>query len=254
MDAKNKNLSDLMYIEKFSRSNKYDPMWVLENQMGLNALWLTEILTEMMELKPGMRILDMGCGRGISSIFLAKEFGVQVWATDLWIKATDNWRRVRSTGMENVVFPINAEAHSLPFAEEFFDAAISIDAFHYFGTDELYLGLYFAKLIKHYGQIGIVVPGIRHEFQDGIPEHLKPFWNWEFNTFHSPDWWRNHFDKSGKFNVIHSDFIQDGWQLWHKWHTIRQTIEFPYDGNEAAILEADQGNYLGLTRLLARRK
>ena len=35
-------------------------------------------------LEPGMRVLDLGCGKGLSSIFLAKEFGVQVWAADLW--------------------------------------------------------------------------------------------------------------------------------------------------------------------------
>jgi len=37
-----------------------------------------------------MRVLDLGCGKALSSIFLAKEYGTQVWATDLWISATDN--------------------------------------------------------------------------------------------------------------------------------------------------------------------
>jgi cyclopropane fatty-acyl-phospholipid synthase-like methyltransferase len=49
---------------------------------------LTEALSQVMTLEPGMRVLDMGCGRAVSSIFLAKEFGLQVWATDLWIAAT----------------------------------------------------------------------------------------------------------------------------------------------------------------------
>ena len=29
-----------------------------------------------------MRVLDLGCGRAMSSIFLRREFGVQVWATE----------------------------------------------------------------------------------------------------------------------------------------------------------------------------
>lgn len=33
-----------------------------------------------------MRILDMGCGKAMSSIFLVKEFGIQVWANDPWLK------------------------------------------------------------------------------------------------------------------------------------------------------------------------
>ena len=59
---------------------------------GANALWLTEWLTEGLDLKPGMRVLDLGCGRANSSIFLHREFGVQVWATDLWFSASENLR------------------------------------------------------------------------------------------------------------------------------------------------------------------
>jgi cyclopropane fatty-acyl-phospholipid synthase-like methyltransferase len=74
---------------------------MLENLMGPNAVWLAEALAGVMDLRPGMRVLDMGCGRAISSIFLAKEFGVQVWATDLWIKPSENWARIRAAGLES---------------------------------------------------------------------------------------------------------------------------------------------------------
>jgi len=63
-------------IEQFPRSAAYDPMWVINNLMGPNVLWLTEFLAQAMNLRPGMRVLDMGCGTATSSIFLAKEFGV----------------------------------------------------------------------------------------------------------------------------------------------------------------------------------
>ena len=62
----------------------------------------------------------------ISSIFLAKEFDVQVWAADVWIKPTSNWERIRDAGVEDQVFPIHAEAHSMPFADGFFDAIVSM--------------------------------------------------------------------------------------------------------------------------------
>ena len=103
---------------------------------------LTEALSEVMILEPGMRVLDMGCGTAKSSIFLAREFDVEVWATDLWVKADENWQRIRDAGLEGRVFPIHAEAHALPFASEFFDASISMDAYHYFGTDDLYIRPY----------------------------------------------------------------------------------------------------------------
>ena len=136
--------------------------------MAPNVLWLAEALSQKLELRPGMRVLDMGCGKAISSIFLAKEFGIQVWATDLWISAGDNWERIRAAQMQERVFPIHAEAHALPYADGFSDALVSLDAYHYFGTDDLYLG-YYARFVKPGGQIGIVVPGLQHEFAVDSP-------------------------------------------------------------------------------------
>ena len=74
--------------ERFPRSSQYHPEWVLANiSGGANSLWLTEWLTAALDLRPGMRVLDLGCGWASSSIFLRREFGVQVWATDLWFSA-----------------------------------------------------------------------------------------------------------------------------------------------------------------------
>ena len=135
MSSHDVNLTELYVHDGFPLSSKYDPNWVIENEMGPNVLWLTEALCQVMPLEAGMRVLDMGCGKAMSSIFLAKEFGVQVWATDLWIKPTENWARIREAGFENQVFPIYAEARSLPYASEFFDAIVSLDSYHYYGTD-----------------------------------------------------------------------------------------------------------------------
>src|SRR5438445_8698250 len=99
-------LADLLSVAEYPRSAKYDPEWVLENLMGPNVLWLAEALSQVMRLTPGMRVLDLGCGKAISSIFLAKEFDLQVWAADLWIKPTENWQRVDAADVADRVFPI----------------------------------------------------------------------------------------------------------------------------------------------------
>src|SRR5215472_11186351 len=115
-------LKDLLTIEEFPRSASYDPVWMLENLMGPNAIWLVEALSQVMDLPPGMCMLDLGCGKAASSIFLAREFGLQVWATDLWVNASDNRQRICAANLQQQVFPIHAEAHALPFAHSFFDA------------------------------------------------------------------------------------------------------------------------------------
>lgn len=69
----------------YKRSNKYDMEFSKTNMMGPNCLKIIEELTNKMEITPNMKILDLGCGTGLTSIYLAKEFGATVFATDLWI-------------------------------------------------------------------------------------------------------------------------------------------------------------------------
>ncbi|MBN1177131.1 MAG: methyltransferase domain-containing protein [Dehalococcoidales bacterium] len=254
-------MKELLKNDKFPRSAKYDPEWVLKGWMGPNVLWLTEWLCENMELKPGMRVLDMGCGKALSSVFLAKEFGVQVWANDLWISAAENWQRVREAGMENQVFPIHAEAHDLPYAEEFFDAIVSLDSYQYYGTDDLYLG-YFSKFVRPGGQIGIVVAGLAQDFEGGaVPEHFtRPrkdgsvFWVDDCWCFHTAGWWRNHWGRTSMVDIEVADVQPDGWRLWLQYEKACDeagTLMFP---SEAEILERDAGRYLALVRMVGRRK
>ena len=253
-------LEKMVSNESFPRSSKYDAQWAVEHQMGPNALWLTEWLCRDMELKPGMRVLDMGCGKGMSSIFLAKEFGVQVWANDLWIEATENWQRIKEAGLEKHVFPIHAEARSLPYAEGFFDAIVSLDSYHYYGTDDLYLG-YIVKFLRPGGQMGIVVPGLMKEFGPEVPAHLtRPqksgsvFWVEECWTIHTLDFWRNLLGRSSLVEVELADTLADGsrhWLQWEKAVKAAGTSPFPSD---AEVLEADGGEYLGFVRMIARRR
>lgn len=195
-------------IDDFNNSHSYNYI------MGPNALCLIEILCEQMNFKPGMRVLDMGCGAGFTSIILAKEYGVTVFANDLWFPATENYERFVKAGVGDRVFPFQAEAHNLPYANNFFDAAISIDAYHYFGTDECYLGDHFAKLVKQGGQFGIVNPALTREFSDGLPEKMKPFWEPNMYAWHSAKWWHDLWQKSDLVNVTYAQDIPDGKAIW----------------------------------------
>ena len=112
----------------FYKTEKYDKDFLKENMMGPNSMMILEELLNEVPLKAGMRVLDLGCGNGLTSVFLAKEYGVQVFALDLWISATDNYRRFLKNGVDDLIIPIHADAQDIPFAEEFFDAVVSVDA------------------------------------------------------------------------------------------------------------------------------
>lgn len=235
---------------RFPRASRYHPEWVRAGVSGgANSLWLTEWLAEELELRPGMRVLDLGCGRGASSVFLHREFGVQVWAVDLWFGADERLARIRDAGVADAVFPIHADARALPFAAGFFDAVVSIDSFVYYGTDDLYLN-YLARFVKPDGPIGIAGAGLVEEFDGPVPEHLRAWWEPSLACLHSAGWWRRHWERSGVVHVELAEAMPDGWRLWLEW----QHAVAPDNEVEIAALTADQGRYLGYVRAIARRR
>jgi len=235
---------------RFPRSGKYHPEWVLANASGgAHALWLTEWLTTTMDLKPGMRVLDLGCGKASSSIFLRREFGVQVWATDLWISAAENIQRLRDVGVEDGVFPLHSDARALPFAPDFFDAIVCIDSFPYYGTDDLYLN-YLAHFVKPGGPIGVAGAGLVREAEGAVPDHLQGWWTQDFWACHSAAWWRHHWERTGIVDIELADTMPDGWKFWLDW----LKAVAPENAAEIKALEIDAGKYLGYVRLVGRRR
>ena len=243
-------MSNSFASEDYPLSSKYHPEWIKASVSGgANPLWLTEWLTRGLNLKPGMRVLDLGCGRAMSSIFLHREFGVEVWAVDLLFSVSQNYERIRDAGVESGVFPIHADARSLPFAARFFDAIISIDSFFYYGTDDLYLNS-IARFLKPGGQLAIAGAGLMQEIEDAVPGHLVEWWTQDLWCLHSAAWWQRHWQRTGIVKVEVADTLKDGWRLWQRWH---EAIA-PDNRVELNALHLDAGRYLGYVRVIARKE
>jgi SAM-dependent methyltransferase len=245
------SVDERLVSERFPRASNYHPEWVLAGVGGgANPLWLTEWLTEALELRPGMRVLDLGCGRALSSIFLRREFGVEVWATDLWFSPSENLQRIGDAGVQDGVFPIHSDARSLPFAVGFFDAIVSIDSFFYYGTDDMYLN-YIARFLKPGGVLGIAGAGLMREMEGPPPEHLRAWWAQDLPwCLHSAPWWRRHWERTGILDVTLTDTLPDGWRFWLDW----LRIIAPQNAVEIGALEADAGSWLGYVRAVGRRR
>jgi len=248
-----------LYRNKFPRSNGYDPAWVMDNQMGPNALWLIEWISEEIELKPGMRVLDLGCGKSMTSIFMAKEFGVQVWSLDLWIHPDENWERIKEAGVDDLVYPIRVEAHSLPFARDFFDAVVSVDAYQYFGTDALYLR-YISRFLKPGAKIGVAVPALTQEIGE-VPEHLLKkqkngacFWEDECICFQTAENWDKLWRRSNILSDVKVNALEDGWEYWRDFERVlEKNGKNIFPSVEEALTE-DCGRYIGFIRATGTRK
>jgi len=242
-------VAERLVSARFPKASRYHPDWVVGNASGgANALQLAEWLAEAVEIRPEMRVLDLGCGKASTSIFLAREFGCQIYACDLWFSASDNQKRVVDAGLEGRVIPLHVDARMLPFAGEFFDLIVCIDAFYYFGADPLYLN-YLANFVKVGGRIAVAGAGLTRDVET-VPEHLKGWWTQDLWALQSAEWMRRHWGKTGIVEVEVADTMEDGNKVWLEWHH----AVAPDNAVEIAAVKEDAGRTLGYVRVVGRRR
>jgi len=247
---------NIFYNEQFPRSNKYDPMWVLNNSMGPHPLWQTEYLLQAFDLKPSMRVLDLACGKGMTSVFLAKEFGVHVYAVDLWDAPDEKWENAKAYGVEHLITPIQADAKNLPFAPSFFDAIICINSYMYFGQDEGFLGN-ILKFLRPGGRMGFIQTSYTKDITSGIPDYIQEFLGDELWTWKTLSWWKALWEKDSLVTINVADTLPNGCALWLRY--AQAEVEFgppsPFP-DETDIFEEDleNGEYMGFIRLVATKE
>ena len=118
--------------------------------------------------------------------------------------------------MSHLTVPLQSDALQLQFAEEFFDAVVSVDAYHYFGNNDVYFKDVLRHVLKPDGIVAIAFPGMKYEVQENLPEEMKPFWEPEvLEMWHSICWWRPKFEPYlHSFQISEMDCFDLTWQEW----------------------------------------
>jgi len=111
-------------------------------------------------------------------------------------------------------------------------------------------------------------PGLMKDFEGDPPAYLtkkdeqgNSFWDpKECWSFHTAEWWRNHWEHTGIVDIDHAAAMKDGWSVWLKFDDVVAAAAEPMPllgppppGNGDA-LRADQGEYLGIVEINARVK
>ena len=249
---------DKFHNDRFPLSNKYDFTWICKNEMGPHPLWLTEFLVQPFDLKPGMRVLDLACGKGMTSAFLAREFGVQVYAVDFdewegWTSPEIRFNNAKEYGVEDLVIPVKADARSLPFAHGFFDAIICVDAYIYFGQEEDYLQN-ILQFLRPGGKIGMIVPGYMKDISAGVPEYIVDFLGDELWTWQTVSWWKNLWEKDDDVSLDIVDSLPNGCDLWLRYDTALHNSGMSQWPDETDLQRQDNGEYIGFIRMVATKK
>jgi SAM-dependent methyltransferase len=236
----------------FPRASRYDLAWAAAHSLGENVLYLAESLCNVLPLRPGMRVLDLGCGHAISSIFLAREFGVMVWAVDRGIEPTANFERVAAMGCADRVFPLRADARALPLPHGYFDAVIALDCYLYFGTDERFLPV-LARHLKPEGYLGVVDACFSREIDsaDELPPEARAGWRADWWSVHSIGWWRRLWERSGLVRVVCAELLPESALIKQEYMAAYR--DDPDEADFIALMEAEDGQLVGHFRLVGQR-
>ena len=119
------------------------------------GLALTARLGELLELKPGQRVLDVAAGKGESAIFLAKTFGCEVVGVDFGAdNVSEATSRAQSAGVSNLVRFERDDAEQLDVPAHTFDAVICECAFCTF-PNKVAAAAEFARVLRAGGRVGL---------------------------------------------------------------------------------------------------
>ncbi|WP_424245850.1 cyclopropane fatty-acyl-phospholipid synthase-like methyltransferase [Elusimicrobium posterum] len=232
----------------FFENERKNKQFIQNNLMGPNALLILDELLEKIKLNKNMRILDLGCGTGLTSMYLAKKTGAQIFAADLWIAPTDNYKRFKQFGLHNQITPLHVDATKpLPFADDYFDAVISIDSFHYYGAAPNYIDKILVPVVKKGGIIAVGVVGRQDENDVEMYAKIKPYLNDETN-FHSLDWWTKRWQKSENIEITAAFPMKCHKKAWRDWLSIKDS----FISHDIEMMKADGGKFFDTLGLAAK--
>ena len=236
----------------YIKSEKYNTPPLQAKIMGPNPVKLEEELLLNHRIPDGAVVCDLGSGQGLTSVFLAKEYGFTVYAADLWSDPEENRKFFDAMGLDRKqIVPVKADATALPFEKEFFDAVVSTDSYNYFGRDGRYLDEKLLPFVKSGGYIYIAVPGMKKDCHDALPPELLLSWTPEqLDYLHDVDYWREIVGKCQGAEVLSVQEMESNEEVWADW--LRQENEYAVSDRKS--MEAGGGKYLNFIAIVLRKK
>src|SRR3974390_141095 len=114
---------------------------------------LVEHLAQAANIQPGLKILDVGCGTGASSIYLAKSYKVNATGITISPVQVDLANRAAAKEDVNATFLL-MDAEAMKF-EELFDVVWSVESISHYQNIEQFFALA-AKVLKPNGTVAII--------------------------------------------------------------------------------------------------
>ena len=237
---------------KYILSQKYDTPALMAKIMGPNPIKLTEELLQESRIPKGAAVCDLGSGQGLTSVFMAKEYGYKVYAADLWSDPEENRRFFREMGLtDEQIIPVKADAAALPFEADFFDAVVTTDSYNYFGRDPEYLDTKLLPFVKSGGYIYIAIPGMKQDCHDRLPAELLLSWTPEqLDYLHDVAYWTAMVRQCKGAEVIAVEEMESNEEVWADW--LQQENEYAVGDRKA--MQAGGGKYLNFIQIVLQKR
>lgn len=237
---------------KYTKSEKYNTPELQSKIMGPNPVKLEEELLLRHNIPAGSVVCDLGSGQGLTSVFLAKEYGFTVYAADLWSDPEENRRFFDSMGLSREqIIPVKADAAALPFERDFFDAVVCVDSYNYFGRDPDYLDDKLLPCVKSGGYIYIAVPGMKKDLHDALPEVLLLSWTPEqLDYIHDAAYWNSLVSQCQNAEIISVREMESNTEVWEDW----LRLDNEYAIGDRKTMEAGGGKYLNFISIILKKK
>ena len=237
---------------KYELSKKYCTENLMKKIMGPNPIKLEEELMQGHKIKKGAVVCDLGSGLGLTSVFLAKEYGFKVYASDLWSDPDENQKFFTEMGLtKDEIIAVKADAENLDFDKNFFDAVISTDSYNYFGRDEKYLDEKLLPYVKSGGYIYISIPGMKKDCHDNLPKELLLSWTPDqLEYMHDVEYWKNIVSKCTGADVIEVSEMESNDEVWADW--LKQDNEYAVGDRKS--MEAGGGKYLNFIKIVLQKR
>jgi ubiquinone/menaquinone biosynthesis C-methylase UbiE len=155
-------MSDLRTSAADERLREEFNQWAEEGkgeEMEHHHISITEQTLKIMELKPGDKVLDLGCGAGWASRLMAKAVDdPEKPGLVVGLDVSDEMiRRARSASKDydNLMFVVGS-AQQIPWEENYFDKVLSVESFYYYADQERALAELF-RVMAPLGELYILI-------------------------------------------------------------------------------------------------
>ena len=184
---------------------------------------ILKVLAELLDLKQGADVLDIGCGTGNYTTALGDQYGFEMLGLDrsgLMLRTA----RAKAPGLRLV----GADAANLPFPNRGFDGAICTLAIHHF--DDLEASFAEAKRVLDRGRLVIFT---------ALPEQIKRYWL----SAYFPEMMAEAAETMPDWNTVEISLRRAGFRTWTQklhWMPQQPVDMLLYSGKHQPHLYLDQ--------------